>query len=465
MHIRLRPRVEVECADSRASWRLLRMASLVALLTLTGALVALMGARPAAADSLKPTITKDVDANGDAIFSNTENVPKTVTYPWTVTYRLTIFGGTAPGPLGAFHSIVAISDSTTNDIGSCAALIGTNINNNQTVSCTYTEVLSQAGTSTFVNTATLTYDNGGNDVLSNDSNVNFPGMTLDKSSTTTLITSAGQVVPYSYLVSNTGTSELTGIALVDTNTDAPPSCPATTLAVAGSMTCTGQHTVTVAELIAGANVVNVATVSSNEAPDATDTVSIPIVRRSDHTGALTMGSWQNKNGQGIIKDQAATGVCPSATWLRQYAPFKDLSASATCAGVATYVYNVIKGSTSNCGGSTCNAMLKAQMLATALDVYFSDPALGGNKLNAAVPIGAVTIDLKNVCVDIPTCSSFVDVSSAFGGASSLTVSQMLSYAASQSNSGGSTWYGNVKATQVLAKDAFDAINNQVAFTL
>ena len=40
---------------------------------------------------------------------------------------------------------------------------------------------------------------------------------------------------------------------------------------------------------------------------------------------------------------------------------------------------------------------------------------------------------------------------------------MLAYAASQSNSGGSTWYGNVKATQELAKNAFDAINNQLAF--
>jgi hypothetical protein len=39
---------------------------------------------------------------------------------------------------------------------------------------------------------------------------------------------------------------------------------------------------------------------------------------------------------------------------------------------------------------------------------------------------------------------------------------MLAYAGSQSNSGGSAWYGQVKATQVLAKDAFDAINNDVA---
>jgi len=39
----------------------------------------------------------------------------------------------------------------------------------------------------------------------------------------------------------------------------------------------------------------------------------------------------------------------------------------------------------------------------------------------------------------------------------------MAYAASQSNVGGSTWYGNVKNTQFLAKDTFDAINNQLAF--
>lgn len=187
------------------------------------------------------------------------------------------------------------------------------------------------------------------------------------------------------------------------------------------------------------------------------------------TGALTMGFWQNKNGQGIITGQAKTGTCPSATWLRQYAPFQDLSSTATCSATATYVYNIIKAA--NAGGSTMNAMLKAQMLATALDVYFSDPALGGNKVGAPAPIGGVAIDLTKIChmIDssggIATCSgTYENVSSAFGGASSLTVSQMLAYAASQSNAGGSIWYGQVKATQGLAKDAFDAINNQVAFS-
>jgi hypothetical protein len=188
-----------------------------------------------------------------------------------------------------------------------------------------------------------------------------------------------------------------------------------------------------------------------------------------HTGALTIGFWQNKNGQGIIKAGASTyGVCNSGTWLRHYAPFQGLSATASCATVATYVYNVIKAAT--CGGSTCNAMLKAQMLATALNVYFSDPTLGGNKINAPHPIGGVTIDLTKICAmidgsgGVSTCgSTYESVSAAFGGATSLTVSQMLAYAASQSNAGGTVWYGQVKATQTLAKDAFDAINNQVAF--
>jgi hypothetical protein len=190
------------------------------------------------------------------------------------------------------------------------------------------------------------------------------------------------------------------------------------------------------------------------------------------TGALTMGFWQNKNGQGIVSGGASvSGVCKSGTWLRGYAPFQDLSSTASCAQVATYVYNTIKAATCTSTTKTCNSMLKAQMLATSLDVYFSDAALGGNRIGAPAPVGGVTIDLTKICKMIDgsggtaTCSgAFEDTSPAFGGAHSLTVLQMLAAAASTSNVGGSAWYGQVKATQVLAKDAFDAINNQVAFT-
>jgi hypothetical protein len=179
------------------------------------------------------------------------------------------------------------------------------------------------------------------------------------------------------------------------------------------------------------------------------------------SGALTMGFWQNKNGQGIVTGQAKTGTCPSVSWLRQFPPFQDLGATATCAQVGTYVTNVIKAASA--GGAAMNAMLKGQMLATALDVYFSDPALGGNKIKAPNPIGGIQIDLTQVCKNIPACTTLENTSAAFGGAKSLTVLQILTYAGSKSNSGGSSWYGQVKATQELAKDTFDAINNQVAF--
>jgi hypothetical protein len=215
--------------------------------------------------------------------------------------------------------------------------------------------------------------------------------------------------------------------------------------------------------------------------DADDTgsssVTAKVCRVPAKTGALTIGFWQNKNGQGII-----TSYCnvPSSgalrTWLRSFNPFADLSSTATCSQIATYVYNVIKAATCSTSG-TCNTMLKAQDLATSLNVYFSDPALGGNKIGAPSPVGLRQIDLTQVCNMVDgsggsaTCSgSYQNASSVFGGNSCLYVynlaqaTDILRYAASQSNVGGTSWYGQVKANQVLAKNVFDAINNQAAFT-
>jgi hypothetical protein len=221
--------------------------------------------------------------------------------------------------------------------------------------------------------------------------------------------------------------------------------------------------------------------------DADDTgnssVTAKVCRTPANTGALTMGFWQNKNGQGIItKSGPTTGTCTITAWLRSFNPFTDLSSTATCATVATYVYNVIKAAA--CGGATCNAMLKAQDLATSLDVYFSDPALGGNKIgafngkgNAQQPIGGFQIDLTQICNMLDgsggsaTCSGvYQNASSVFGGNSCLFVynlaqaTDILRYAASQSNGGGTSWYAQNKANQVLAKNVFDAINNTAAFS-
>ena len=65
-----------------------------------------------------------------------------------------------------------------------------------------------------------------------------PVRALVKSSATVEVTAAGQAVPYSYLLRNEGSVTLTGITLEDDNVDAAPICPADTLAVGETMTCT-----------------------------------------------------------------------------------------------------------------------------------------------------------------------------------------------------------------------------------
>ena len=158
------------------------------------------------------------------------------------------------------------------------------------------------------------------------------------------------------------------------------------------------------------------------------------------TGARTMGFWQNKNGQAIIT-RYGSGLW---TWLDRYAPLADVNS-------ARNVLSVIKAA--DASGASMNAMLKGQMLATALDVYFSDPALGGNALLAPAPIGGLTVDISKW-------------SGGFGGATSMTVSAMLAYASSQYVTGTKvTWYGNVKSVQEMAKNAFDAINNEKVLTM
>jgi hypothetical protein len=185
-----------------------------------------------------------------------------------------------------------------------------------------------------------------------------------------------------------------------------------------------------------------------------------------NSGAHTIGFWQNKNGQGIIAADGSTeGACDVGAWLRGFAPFEDLNDGAACGSVVAtntkgnsvittdvtnYVFSVIKVASAK--GASMNAMLKAQMLATALNVYFSDPELGGSVLpDATLPIGGLSIDLTNIRGQ--------DYS-GFWGADSKTIRQLLDDAAAASNSGGNVWYGQTKSDQEKAKSTFDAINNE-----
>ena len=83
-------------------------------------------------------------------------------------------------------------------------------------------------------------------------------LTVDKTSTTKSVTTVGQIVNYSFLVTNTGNVDLNNISVVDTqavpslnSSLSPITCPSTTLAAGASMTCTATYTVTQADLNSG----------------------------------------------------------------------------------------------------------------------------------------------------------------------------------------------------------------------
>ncbi len=138
-----------------------------------------------------------------------------------------------------------------------------------TCTATYTVTQADLDAGSIVNTATATGRSpAGTFVFSAAStavvtSTAAPVLTLLKTASPTTVSAAGQVVTYSFLVTNTGNTTLTAVSATDTafsGSGTPPvvTCPATTLAPQEMTTCTAAYTVTQADLDAG-SIVNTAT--------------------------------------------------------------------------------------------------------------------------------------------------------------------------------------------------------------
>ena len=84
---------------------------------------------------------------------------------------------------------------------------------------------------------------------------------------------AGDRIPFSFLVTNTGARTVTGLVVRDPLLTAAPACPSTALLPGASTTCGATYVVTQADVDAGA-VTNTATVTGT-APDGTPVTSEP----------------------------------------------------------------------------------------------------------------------------------------------------------------------------------------------
>lgn len=153
--------------------------------------------------------------------------------------------------------------------------------------------------------------------------------------------------------------------------------------------------------------------------------------------------WRGQSGEALLLSVPVGLV----GWLRGFHPFQDLVPSATPQQVAMYAAAV--GAAADVSGAPMTARLKAQMLGAALIAYVTDPSLR----SAAAPVGNPASRAR---IDI------TEASAAFGGATHLTVVELLMAQNRVATADGSAWYDNDPALQALAMRVFEALNNGAA---
>ncbi len=220
-----------------------------------------------------------------------KQIGTTATGPWSSS--ITIAGGT---DVYYQFTVTNTGNVALSSVNVTDALVGT-------ASCSFTDPLAVQGETTCVvgpitaetlagtypNTAKAHGDYGSQTYDSSESTAEYivspsPAIHVVKSSTTTEVTAADQVVPYSFVVTNVGNMTLTGITVSDPNCDAAPAYVSGdtntdgALQLSESWTYTCSHTVSQAEIDAGGNLSNTVTADSTESEPDTDSLDIPITQ-------------------------------------------------------------------------------------------------------------------------------------------------------------------------------------------
>ena len=225
-----------------------------------------------------------------------------------------------------------------------------------------------------------------------------PALTLAKSVSPTTVTAAGQAVTYSFLVTNTGNTSISGVGINElafsgTGTMGTLTCPETTLAPGASTTCTAAYEVTQADVDAGTVTNNAqatgtsatgAAVTSNESPatiTASQTSSLSLVKSvtsppstvgATATYSFVVTNTGNTTLTGIgISETAFSGsgtlstiACPADPLL----PTKSLTCTATYAVTAA---DITAGGVTNTAQATGVSPTKAPVTSKPDDAAFT----------------------------------------------------------------------------------------------
>ncbi|MET0582485.1 MAG: hypothetical protein ABWZ08_11015, partial [Pseudoxanthomonas sp.] len=178
-------------------------------------------------------------------------------------------------------SPIAVSDDriVSPAVVACPALPTGGLAPTQSITCTASHVVTQADLDAGSVTNIATASDGATTSPSDTVTINAivtPAWTVAKSSADSAYSAVGDVLDYTYLVTNTGNVSISAIVIADNRTT-DEACPAATLAAGASMTCTATYTVTQADLDAGSvtnTVTMTGTPSGGTLPPATDDLTI-----------------------------------------------------------------------------------------------------------------------------------------------------------------------------------------------
>jgi uncharacterized repeat protein (TIGR01451 family) len=238
-----------------------------------------------------------------------------------------------------------------------------------------------------------------------------PAIALDKQSSGTTDTDGngldvGDILNYTFLVTNTGNVTLNPVSVSDTKTDSV-TCPVTALAPGASTTCTGGRTLTQADLDAG-HVYNTATASGvgpvgTWTPTATDSVDTPLAVGPAITLAKKAGTPSSSTAGATIPYTFTVtnsgNVTLNGIWLqdsRVYSvscPVSTLApgASTTCTAMYTVTQSdidagsIVNSATVN--GYAAGSGQNVQATAGTTTVLTGSPAISLDK-QAGTPTGS-----------------------------------------------------------------------------
>ncbi len=231
---------------------------------------------------------------------------------------------------------------------------------------------------------------------------------------------------------------------------------------------------------------NTATFTTNDTGTTGSASKTVTVCGPAKTGALTIGFWKTTNGQNLVKTYCGTDPTGLGAYLRGLGggsgPFSN--APSACNSLATYVYSILNGA----NAKDMNSMLKAQMLGTALDVWFSGPGWTSTTLNKVKPpssflshnnLGTFKMDTTAVCPMVDnlstgsaTCKNNTPSTDAVAAgavpSSPMSMQAILDFASTtpspfNGSTSSSNWYASNKTLEEILKNIFDQFNNQDAF--